>query len=190
MGKSSHLCRCVPGWALGSIAGASEMQPAVRDVFTFRKGAVGLLMASQAQDDAYESSQFGAGHGAFTYSVLHALDEMPPAGRTYLDFGGLLAQVTKEVRDLTLDQQVPEGRAVDQRMIVAENITLPGLKLEPAYPIRNKKTLRRPRGARPSAPRIPRGVPQSAASDDFLKAVAAGRLRRDEGPGTRGRFST
>jgi tetratricopeptide (TPR) repeat protein len=168
---------------IGSIAGTSEMQPAVREVFTFRKGSVGLFMASQAQDDAYESSQFGSGHGAFTYSVLHTLNAGSPSTRTTLDFGELLAQVTREVRDLTLDQQVPEGRAVDQRMIVQENLSLPGLQLDPAYPIGNKKALRRPRGARPSAPKNPRDGSPPSVADDFLKALAAGRLRRDEGPG-------
>jgi len=140
-------------------------------------------MASQAQDDAYESSQFGAGHGAFTYSVLHALNPQPLPDRKSLDFGDLLSQITREVRDLTRDQQVPDGRAVDQRMIVEEDVTLPGLRLDPAYPIGSKRTLRRPRGARPSAPKVARDASHASPVDDFLMALAAGRLRRDEGPG-------
>jgi tetratricopeptide (TPR) repeat protein len=168
---------------IGSIAGTSELQPAVRDVFVFRKGQVGLFMASQAQDDAYESSRFGDGHGAFTYSVLHNLNPQPPVSPKSLDFDNLLTEVKKEVRDLTGDQQVPDGRAVDLRMIVEEDPTLPGITLDPAYPIGDKKQLRRPRGARPSAPKIPRESPPPSASDDFLRAVAAGRLRRDEGAG-------
>ena len=43
---------------IGPIAGTSELQPAVQQVFAFRHGNVGLFMASQAQDDAYESPQF------------------------------------------------------------------------------------------------------------------------------------
>jgi tetratricopeptide (TPR) repeat protein len=166
---------------IGSIAGTSELQPAVRDVFTFRKGQVGLFMASQAQDDAYESSQFGDGHGAFTYSVLHSLNPLPPVSRKSLDFDNLLTEVKQEVRNLTDDQQVPDGRAVDFRMIVEEDPSLPGITLDPAYPIGDKKQLRRPRGARPSALKIPREAAPTSASDDFLRALEAGHLRRDEG---------
>jgi hypothetical protein len=169
---------------IGSIAGTAELQPAVRDVFTFRKGAVGLFMASQAQDDAYESPQFGTGHGAFTYSVLHNLNPQSEAPRKSLDFDALLTEVKREVRDLTRDQQVPDGRAVDQRMIVEEDLTLPGIRLDPAYPIGDKRLLRRPRGPRPSAPKTPHPAAPSAPFNDFTAALAEGRLRRDEGPGS------
>ena len=167
---------------IGPIAGTSKLQPAVRDIFTFRKGAVGLFMATQAQDDAYESSQFGDGHGAFTYSVLNTLNPQNPPAEKRLDFQDVLSQVQREVRDLTRDQQVPTGAAVDQRMIVEEDATLPGIKLDPASPIASKKALRRPRGERPSAPKDPRAdIPKATTANEFLQALAAGRLRRDEG---------
>ena len=83
---------------------------------------------------------------------------------------------------MTRDEQLPIGKAVNERMVVAENLSLPGIHLDPAQPIRNKKTLRRPRGLRPSAVKTaPRETSQPQAGE-FSAALAASRLRRDEGP--------
>ncbi len=164
---------------IGSIAGTSELQPAVREVFTLHKGNLGLLMASQRGDDAYESSKFGGGHGAFTYFVLDGLNQARP-GQQQMIFFDLLQHIREGVSRVTLQKQVPVGQAVDERMPVADNLAEEPMQLPPAAPV-DKKTLRRPRGLRPSAPKSAAAQPQtSLPADEFQRALVQHHLRRDE----------
>jgi len=164
---------------IGPVAGTSELQPAVRDVFILREGSLGLFMASQGGEDAFESSKFGGGHGAFSYFVLDGLNTNP-AGAQQLIFADLLEHIVAGVRRVTLDKQIPIGRAVDERMPVPDNLKEPPMPLPPAIPV-DKTTLRRPRGLRPSAPKnLAPSPPGPQPADEFERALAQERLRRDE----------
>jgi tetratricopeptide (TPR) repeat protein len=163
---------------IGSIAGSAELQPAVHEVFDLHKGNLGMFMASQRGDDAFESSKFGGGHGAFTYFVLHGLNVDKP-GEQQLMFFDLLEHIRQGVSQVTLKAQLPVGHAVDERMTVAENLGERPMQLAPAVPV-DKKTLRRPRGLLPSAPKTRSSAPGAQPSDDFDRALARQHLRRDE----------
>lgn len=164
---------------IGSIAGSAELQPAVHEVFDLHKGNIGLFMASQRGDDAFESSKFGGGHGAFTYFVLDGLNIDRP-GQQELVFFDLLQHIREGVSRITVQKQLPVGQAVDERMPVAENLGEKPMQLPPAVPV-DKKTLRRPRGLRPSAPKTaPRVAPGVQPTGDFERALARLQLRRDE----------
>jgi tetratricopeptide (TPR) repeat protein len=165
---------------IGSIAGTSELQPAVHDVFDLHKGNLGLFMASQRGDDAFESSKFGGGHGAFTYFVLDGLNTDLP-GRQSLIFFDLMQHIRDGVSRVTLQKQLPVGQAVDERMSVSESLGEKRMQLPPATPV-DKKTLRRPRGLRPSAPKAIKApaTPEPPPADEFELALTQHHLRRDE----------
>ena len=164
---------------IGSIAGTSELQPAVHEVFDLHKGNLGLFMASQRGDDAFESSKFGGGHGAFTYFVLDGLNT-DLSGQQRLIFFDLMQHIREGVSRVTLQKQLPVGQAVDERMSVAEYRGEKPMQLPPATPV-DKTTLRRPRGLRPSAPKTMNPVvPGPQPTDDFERALARQHLRRDE----------
>jgi tetratricopeptide (TPR) repeat protein len=164
---------------IGPIAGTSELQPAVREVFVQKEGSMGLFMASQSGEDAFESSKFGGGHGAFSYFVLDGLNTNP-AGAQQLIFADLRDHIVQGVRRVTLDKQIPIGRAVDERMPVPDNLKEPPMTLPPAVPV-DKTTLRRPRGLRPSAPKnLAPAPPRPQPADEFERALAQEHLRRDE----------
>jgi tetratricopeptide (TPR) repeat protein len=162
---------------IGPISGTSEEQPAVREVFQ-GKGNLGLFMASQAGEDAFESDKFGGGHGAFSYYVLEGLNRVEP-DRQQIVFFDLKRRIEDGVSTVTLGKQIPQSRAVDERMPVAEHLNEPPMSLRPAIPI-DKKTVRRPRGVRAAAPRSVAGGTTAPSTDEFERALALGHLRRDE----------
>ncbi len=167
---------------IGPIAGSADVQPAVQKAFGLRQGSVGLFMASQGKDDAYESPQFGGGHGAFTYIVLRSLNETAAQGAKDLDFSDLLDKVRTGVTWITSKAQHATGIAVDEAMTVVDDITLKGMDpLPEAKPITGPAQLRRPRGLRLSAPKSDPAPAGPLPDDAFLAALQSKRLRSGEG---------
>jgi tetratricopeptide (TPR) repeat protein len=151
------------------------LQPAVAKALS--SAQIGFLMASQGDKDSYESSKFGGGHGAFSYSVLDYLTSgsLP----TRLTFVDVQSAVVKRVRDLTLKRQVPDIQPPHngpETPIVydTKQKTIP--KLGKATPLTPDDT-RRPKKTVPIGLRGP-GPPQQPASSDDL--ISTGRLRSDE----------
>jgi tetratricopeptide (TPR) repeat protein len=168
---------------IGPITDSRELQPAVRaelDPGKSSKANLGVFMASERDQDAYESLAFGKGHGAFTYSVIEALN--PPQWKTDggLSFAYLLDHIRGRVQMLTYEKQIPIGRAMNEHMIVEDYPALPGMSLPPAKPAA-KKELRRPRGIRSSGQKPPDPPLAPPSPDAFLRAIATGRLRPEDG---------
>jgi tetratricopeptide (TPR) repeat protein len=159
---------------IGSIAGSANLQPAVAKAWN--SAQIGFLMASQGHEDAYESSQFGGGHGAFSYSVLDYLTRGSlPATLRFIDIESFLV---KRVQELTRNSQIPFGNANHKEMPVVYDTWRDTIKLGRAIPIDPKDT-RRPKASAVLALRNP-GPPQPVSPDD---PISAGRLRSDEPDG-------
>ena len=82
---------------VAGIGGGTDLEASVRRVFEGRAGELGVMLASHAKKFALESSNFGGGHGAFSYFLISGLNgEAAPPGTTEITFANLAVYVVKE----------------------------------------------------------------------------------------------
>jgi tetratricopeptide (TPR) repeat protein len=164
---------------VAGIAGGGEVEQAVERVFEGRAGALGLLMAAQARQSAYESRDFGGGHGAFSYFLIAGMNgAAAPAGSFSINFGDLQTYVSEMVSDYTRRRQRPDHFSTDDDIVVVGNTRAEGIVLEPAQRL-DSNALRdasRPR----SAPQTPT-APETGEKDAFSQAIQRGLLLPEQG---------
>ena len=165
---------------VAGIAGGGELEAVVRKVWEGGAGELGLMLASHAKKFAIESSDFGGGHGAFSYFLISGLNGAAAfPGSTSITFSNLAVYVVKNVSEYTRGQQTPQPRATDDDMVLLADTGKPGIKLLPARPLSEQETRQfRLRGLRPNAEAPP---PQTADSGDaFDVALRKGLLLPEE----------
>jgi tetratricopeptide (TPR) repeat protein len=145
---------------------ARDLPPAVRKVFLAKKGALGVLMATRPEPDAfaYESPTFGGGHGAFTYAVLsNLISGKPMPGHKELSLATLFSGTTGNVVFLTNGAQVPDEFSTNPQMSVLDDATVESsFTLDKATPLPEAATRRR-RGAQKPEPPADASGAQAAA---------------------------
>ncbi len=162
---------------VAGIGGGSELEASVRRVWEGRAGELGVMLASHAKKFAIESSNFGGGHGAFSYFLISGLNgDAAMPGTTEITFANLAVYVVKFVSQFTGSQQTPDYVATDDDMIIVADTRKEKLGLPPAQPLSNQEV----RSLRESSRRglsfpAPRSQPAPVA-DAFENAIQTGRL--------------
>jgi tetratricopeptide (TPR) repeat protein len=150
-------------------------------VFQSRYGDLGLMMATHAKESALESSNFGGGHGAFSYFLISGLNgaaAQPDADS--VSFKQLSHWVSNQVYGSTADYQEPSGKAPNEEMIVVPNVHLPGIHLEPAKPL-SRDDVRGLRGRHAvAAERTPSRPQEPQTADAWERALERGSLLPEE----------
>jgi tetratricopeptide (TPR) repeat protein len=172
---------------VAGIAGGSELQEPVRQVFGGGYGDLGLMMATQANKSALESANFGGGHGAFSYFLISGLNgAAAEPTEDSLTFGELFHYVYNEVYRNTAHQQEPSQIPPPQDLIVVPDIHRTGIMLPPAQPI-TKSDARDIRSRQAKALTQHSTPPASAQrqeiADAWDRAIASGILLPEE-PGS------
>ena len=163
---------------IAGMAGGAELEPAVQRVFNGEVGDLELLLATHARKFAYESENFGGGHGAFSYSLIAGMNGLAATeGRSFVTFADLQAYVVNRVRDLTRNEQYPDGRATNLDTVVVRDIGREGVKLGPAEKIAEGavRDVKNQRGFSKNRPTI-RTLMAAASAEAFDQAIASGRL--------------
>jgi len=159
---------------VAGIAGGGEVEQAVERVFEGRAGALGLLMAAHARRFAYESRDFGGGHGAFSYFLIAGMNgAAAPAGSFSINFGDLQTYVSGMVPDYTRGRQRPDHFSTDDDIVVVGNTRAEGIVLEPAQRL-DSNALRDASRLR-SAPQAPAAA-KANEKDAFSQAIQRGLL--------------
>lgn len=162
---------------VAGIGGGTELEASVRRVFEGRAGELGVMLASHAKKFALESSNFGGGHGAFSYFLIAGLNgDAAQPGTTEITFANLAVYVVKYVSQFTGSQQTPDYVATDDDMVIVADTRKARLGLPPAQPLSDQEVRslrsRHTRGLNPPAPSS--NPPQAA--DAFEDAIQNGRL--------------
>jgi uncharacterized caspase-like protein len=94
------------------------------------------LMAARPKELSNEGPEYGGGHGAFTWSLLRALDGAADADRDgVVTSGEVIDFVTKDVSKLTGNRQHPRDFGTMDGTVPLANLSRPGIKLpEPSVP--------------------------------------------------------
>ncbi len=166
---------------VAGIGGGTDLEASVRRVFEGRAGELGVMLASHAKKFALESSNFGGGHGAFSYFLISGLNgEAAQPGTNEITFANLAVYVVKNVSEFTGSQQTPDYVATDDDMVLVADTRKARLGLPPAQPLSDSEVrslrARHTRGINPPAP-------SSEPSDAFDKALQQGRLLPED-PGS------
>ena len=176
---------------VAGIAGGSELQKPVQEVFEGRYGDLGLMMATQSKKPALESPSFGGGHGAFSYFLISGLNGAAAAQDSdFVTFDELFHYVEKQVYDFTNGQQDPYKKVTAEDMILVPNVHKEGIKLEPPKALSqiDIRAIRRPRGvAAPRSPSTPSALEERQTDDAFDQALSRGWLLPEE-PGSAFQF--
>ena len=162
---------------VAGIGGGSELEASVRRVWEGRAGELGVMLASHAKKFAIESSNFGGGHGAFSYFLISGLNgDAAMPGTTEITFANLAVYVVKFVSQFTGSQQTPDYIATDDDMIIVADTRKEKLGLPPAQPLSDQevRSLRAASRRGLSSP-APQSQPAPAA-DAFENAIRNGRL--------------
>ena len=163
---------------VAGIAGGSELQVPVQKVFDGAAGDLGLLMASGAKQSAIESSNFGGGHGAFSYFLVDGMNGAAALeGESSLTFVDVAEFVHNNVSLFTRRAQVPSAIATHDDMILVPDVHKKGIPLAAAEPLSESeiRDIKRQRGQK-SGPTTQGETTVSAASDLFDDALRRGRL--------------
>ena len=169
---------------IAGIAGGSELQPEVKQVFDGLKGELGLMLASHARAYAYESESFGGGHGAFSYFLLAGLNGAAALpGLTSITFEDLSLYVENQVYLFTGRAQKPTSYPTNPGLVVVEDTKKAGLSLPPAKPMKETDKRAARRGANlsatlPLAESAETGV--NASDGEFALALERGLLLREQ----------
>ena len=166
---------------VSGIAGVTQAEPQVQRVFQGRAGDLGLMMAAQASDVAYESKSFGGGHGAFSYFVISGLNGAAADGDS-ITFADLVDYVHLNVAKVTLKRQQTERFATDFGMVMVDDVHREGLHLEPAGKLTASEVQDMRRGRAVASPVAP-AAPAPAGEDPFERAIARGLLLPEQ-PGS------
>jgi tetratricopeptide (TPR) repeat protein len=167
---------------VSGIAGLTQAEPQVRRVFEGRAGELGLMMATQAADVAFESKSFGGGHGAFSYFVISGLNGAAADEGDSIMFLDLAKYVETNVDKFTLKQQQTERYATDLHMVLVNDVHREGIHLEPAAKLTPDEVQDVRRRRSTSSP-APPAAAAPAASDPFDSALAHGLLLPEQ-PGS------
>ena len=89
-----------------------------------------MLMASRPNQLSYEGTEFGGGHGAFSYFLAKALEGAADEDKDgKVDVDELIHYVEEEVRKATAKKQVPQhSGGMDDKVVLAD-VTKPGIDL-------------------------------------------------------------
>ena len=169
---------------VAGIGGGTDLEASVRRVFEGRAGELGVMLASHAKKFALESSNFGGGHGAFSYFLISGLNgEAAQPGTNEITFANLAVYVVKNVSQFTGSQQTPDYVATDDDMVLVADTRKARLGLPPAQPLSDSEVRSlRARHTRGINPPTPSSEPQPAA-DAFEQAIQQGRLLPED-PGS------
>lgn len=169
---------------VAGIGGGTDLEASVRRVFEGRAGELGVMLASHAKKFALESSNFGGGHGAFSYFLISGLNgEAAQPGTNEITFANLAVYVVKNVSEFTGSQQTPDYIATDDDMVLVADTRKARLGLPPAQPLSDSEVRSlRSRHTRGINPPAPSAEPQQGA-DAFDKALQQGRLLPEDPAG-------
>jgi uncharacterized caspase-like protein len=88
------------------------------------------LMAARPTELSFEGPEFGGGHGAFTYSLLRALDGAADQDHDgFVTAGELIDFVSADVPKLTRNKQHPRDFGNMENATRLSNLALPGIQL-------------------------------------------------------------
>jgi uncharacterized caspase-like protein len=88
------------------------------------------LMAARPRELSMEGPEFGGGHGAFSWSVLRALEGEADADHDgFVTIGELIDFVTTDVPKLTHDKQHPRDFGSAENTTKLSDLSKPGIKL-------------------------------------------------------------
>jgi len=89
------------------------------------------LMAARPKELSMESPEYGGGHGAFTWSVLRALQGAADEDHDgFVEAGELIDYVTTDVSKLTKNKQHPRDFGNMENTTKLADLSKPGIKLE------------------------------------------------------------
>jgi tetratricopeptide (TPR) repeat protein len=134
------------------------------------------LMASRPKETSLEGTQFGGGHGAFTYSVMHALEGAADQDKNHtVTAGELIDYVRTDVSSITQNKQHPRDFGNIENATKVADVSAAGINItrfKTLYDSRNGGPLLFAQGA---------GVPPVSAEaqrdiDAFQAAIRAGHL--------------
>lgn len=163
---------------VAGIGGGSQLEESVSRVWEGRAGEMGVMLASHAKKFALESSNFGGGHGAFSYFLISGLNgDAAAKGTNEITFASLAVYVVKSVSEFTGSQQTPDYHATDDDMVIVPDVNKARLGLLPAKPLSDEQVRslrsRSTRGLKLAPP--PASAPPQT-SDAFENAIQDGRL--------------
>jgi len=161
---------------VAGIGGGSELEASVRRVWEGRAGELGIMLASHAKKFALESSNFGGGHGAFSYFLISGLNgAAAESGTSEITFSSLAVYVVKNVSEFTGGQQTPDYQSTDDDMIVVPDINKIRIDLPKAQPLSTEEIRSlRSRHTRGESASAPPGTEEGG--DAFSNAIREGRL--------------
>ena len=170
---------------VAGIGGGTQLEDSVRRVWEGRAGELGIMLASHAKKFAIEASNFGGGHGAFSYFLISGLNGAAAgAGTSEVTFANLAVYVVKNVSEYTGSQQTPDYIATDDDMVLVADTRKAHLDLPPAQPLSEQEVRSlRSRSTRGLAtPPQPSAAPTPAPppGDPFDEAIRHGRLLAED----------
>ncbi|HLK20315.1 MAG TPA: tetratricopeptide repeat protein [Bryobacteraceae bacterium] len=168
---------------VAGIGGGTDLEASVRRVFEGRAGELGVMLASHAKKFALESSNFGGGHGAFSYFLISGLNgEAAQSGTNEITFANLAVYVVKNVSEYTGSQQTPDYVATDDDMVLVADTRKARLGLPPAQPLSDSE-VRSLRARHTRGLNSPAASVEATSGDAFDIALQQGRLLPEE-PGS------
>ena len=175
----AYVDACRSG-TIGTITNRTASVNASVERFGEAEGEIFVFTASRAREVSYEGPQFGGGHGAFTYFLLHAFNGQADKNRNGdVDLNEVIDYVRSKVAEGTYDRQHPRDFGTMETGQKVASLKEDGIRLlEWTGPPPQKELAQlaqagaASRGLEPPAP--------AAGAGDFEQALAAGRLLPEE----------